>query len=54
VQIDKTIVTGAKVFYLGAITRGLNMIAQPIEITVCPNQGGATVNPPVTAISHMV
>jgi hypothetical protein len=30
------------------------MVAQPIEITVCPNQGGATVTPPVTALSHMV
>jgi hypothetical protein len=54
VRIDKTVVTGAKVFYIGAITRGLTMVAQPLDITVCPNQGGATVTPPVPALSHMV
>lgn len=50
VRIDKTIVTGAKVFYIGATTRGLNQVFQPIEITVCPNQGGSTVTPPVDSI----
>jgi hypothetical protein len=54
VRIDKTVVTGAKVFHIGAITRGLKMVAQAIEVTVCPNQGGVTVTPPVQAISHMV
>ncbi len=37
VRVDKTIVTGAKVFYIGAKTRGLNEVSQAIEITVCPN-----------------